>query len=196
MFKLIPQGGCWINLPEDIQKNYLGKSYLSGGGKRGILYRLSMEKPSLTLLCTPSQKQTERCHPIEERPLRISEYARIQSFDDDFDFFISKMIFGDTGANSGVPKQVLDSMDSLFGPAVSVRPVIANIDPNNETQVVFTAVIPFDDISNNKTINEMALKLNGAPGGSGDGLYSMATFAGISKTTQMQITWNWRLSFI
>ena len=86
LFKLIPQGGCWINLPEDIQKNYLGKSYLSGGGKRGILYRLSMEKPSLTLLCTPSQKQTERCHPIEERPLRIREYARIQSFDDDYEF--------------------------------------------------------------------------------------------------------------
>jgi DNA (cytosine-5)-methyltransferase 1 len=86
LFKLIPQGGCWINLPEDMQKEYLGKSYYSGGGKRGILYRLSMEKPSLTLLCTPSQKQTERCHPIEERPLRIREYARIQSFDDDYEF--------------------------------------------------------------------------------------------------------------
>lgn len=115
---------------------------------------------------------------------------------DDFDFFISRMIFGETGANSGVPKQVLDSMDSLFGPTVSARPVIANIDPNNETQVVFTAVIPFDDTSNGKTINEMALKLNGSPGGSGDGLYSMATFAGISKNPNMQITWNWRLSFI
>lgn len=86
LFKLIPQGGCWVNLPEDMQKEYLGKSYFSGGGKRGILYRLSMEKPSLTLLCTPSQKQTERCHPLEERPLRIREYARIQSFDDDYEF--------------------------------------------------------------------------------------------------------------
>lgn len=86
LFKLIPQGGCWVNLPEDMQKQYLGKSYFSGGGKRGILYRLSMEKPSLTLLCTPSQKQTERCHPLEERPLRIREYARIQSFDDDYEF--------------------------------------------------------------------------------------------------------------
>lgn len=86
LFKLIPQGGCWVNLSEDMQKEYLGKSYFSGGGKRGILYRLSMEKPSLTLLCTPSQKQTERCHPLEERPLRIREYARIQSFDDDYEF--------------------------------------------------------------------------------------------------------------
>jgi DNA (cytosine-5)-methyltransferase 1 len=86
LFKMIPQGGCWINLPEDLQKKYLGNSYYSGGGKRGILYRLSMEKPSLTLLCTPSQKQTERCHPLEERPLTIREYARIQTFDDDYTF--------------------------------------------------------------------------------------------------------------
>ena len=86
LFKLIPQGGCWVNLPEQTQKDYLGNSYLSGGGKRGILYRLSMDKPSLTLLCTPSQKQTERCHPLEERPLTIREYARIQTFDDSYLF--------------------------------------------------------------------------------------------------------------
>jgi DNA (cytosine-5)-methyltransferase 1 len=87
LFKLIPQGGCWINLPENLQKTYLGNSYNSGGGKRGILYRLSMEKPSLTILCSPSQKQTERCHPLEERPLTIREYARIQTFDDDYQFY-------------------------------------------------------------------------------------------------------------
>jgi DNA (cytosine-5)-methyltransferase 1 len=86
LFRMIPQGGCWINLPEELQKEYLGNSYNSGGGKRGILYRLSMEKPSLTLLCTPSQKQTERCHPLEERPLTIREYARIQTFDDTYEF--------------------------------------------------------------------------------------------------------------
>ena len=86
LFKMIPQGGCWVNLPEALQKEYLGNSYYSGGGKRGILYRLSMEKPSLTLLCTPSQKQTERCHPLEERPLTMREYARIQTFDDSYEF--------------------------------------------------------------------------------------------------------------
>ena len=86
LFKMIPQGGCWVNLPENLQKEYLGNSYNSGGGKRGILYRLSMEKPSLTLLCTPSQKQTERCHPLEERPLTIREYARVQTFDDSYEF--------------------------------------------------------------------------------------------------------------
>jgi DNA (cytosine-5)-methyltransferase 1 len=97
LFKMIPEGGCWINLPEDIQKEYLGKSYESGGGKHGILRRLAMNKPSLTLLCSPSQKQTERCHPLEERPLTIREYARIQTFDDDYKF---------TGSMSSQYKQI------------------------------------------------------------------------------------------
>ena len=83
---MIPQGGCWINLPITEQIQYLGNSYNSGGGKRGILHRLAMDKPSLTLLCTPSQKQTERCHPIENRPLTVREYARIQTFDDTHQF--------------------------------------------------------------------------------------------------------------
>ena len=86
MMELIPQGGCWINLPEDIQKKYMKKSFTSGGGKRGIARRLSMDAPSLTLTTSPCQKQTERCHPIETRPLNIGEYARIQSFPDNYIF--------------------------------------------------------------------------------------------------------------
>jgi len=86
LFKLLKQGECWINLPIELQKEYLKKSFNSSGGKRGILARLSLEKPSLTLLCSPSQKQTERCHPLEERPLNIREYARIQTFPDNYQF--------------------------------------------------------------------------------------------------------------
>ena len=83
---LVPEGGCWIDLPVKIQKEYMMKSYDSGGGKRGIAKRLDMNKPSLTLLTTPSQKQTERCHPRETRPLQILEYARIQTFPDSYEF--------------------------------------------------------------------------------------------------------------
>ena len=75
LFQKIPQGGCWVNLSLEEQKSYLGKAFFSEGGKRGILRRLSMSEPSLPLLCSPSQKQTERCHPFEERPLTIREYA-------------------------------------------------------------------------------------------------------------------------
>jgi len=86
LFEQIPPGGCWVDLPISLQKDYLGKSFYSGGGQRGILRRLSMNEPSLTLLCSPSQKQTERCHPLENRPLTIKEYARIQTFKDDYIF--------------------------------------------------------------------------------------------------------------
>lgn len=48
--------------------------------------RLSLEEPSLTLTCAPAQKQTERCHPLETRPLTVREYARIQTFPDDWKF--------------------------------------------------------------------------------------------------------------
>ena len=86
LFKKIPQGGCWVNLSVEEQKSYLGKIFFSGGGRRGVLRRLSMSESSLTLLCSPSQKQTERCHPLEERPLTVREYARVQTFKDDYSF--------------------------------------------------------------------------------------------------------------
>jgi DNA (cytosine-5)-methyltransferase 1 len=86
LMEMIPAGGCWINLPQVLQKEYLGESYNAGGGKRGIARRLSMNEPSLTLTTSPCQKQTERCHPIETRPLTVREYARIQSFPDDYEF--------------------------------------------------------------------------------------------------------------
>lgn len=83
---LVPPGGCWVDLPEDVAKAYMGKSYYSGGGRRGMARRISWDEPSLTLTCSPSQKQTERCHPDETRPFTVREYARIQSFPDDWKF--------------------------------------------------------------------------------------------------------------
>lgn len=83
---LVPAGGYWRNLPEAIQRDYMKKSYFSGGGKTGIARRLSWHEPSLTLTCAPAQNQTERCHPDETRPLTVREYARIQTFPDDWQF--------------------------------------------------------------------------------------------------------------
>ncbi len=83
---LVPQGGDWRDLPEDVAKEYMGGSYFLGGGKTGMARRLSLDEPSLTLTCAPAQKQTERCHPLETRPLTIREYARIQTFPDDWSF--------------------------------------------------------------------------------------------------------------
>jgi DNA (cytosine-5)-methyltransferase 1 len=82
----VPPGGCWIDLPKDMQADFMGKSLFSGGGKRGMARRISWDEPCLTLTCSPSQKQTERCHPDETRPFTVREYARIQSFPDDWEF--------------------------------------------------------------------------------------------------------------
>ncbi len=79
---LVPAGGYWRDLPEDIAKAYMKKSYYLGGGKTGMARRLAWDAPSLTLTCSPAQNQTERCHPDETRPLTVREYARIQTFPD------------------------------------------------------------------------------------------------------------------
>ena len=83
---LVPPGGYWRDLPLEIQKEYMQKSFFLGGGKTGMARRISWDEPSLTLTCSPAQKQTERCHPDETRPFTIREYARIQTFPDDWKF--------------------------------------------------------------------------------------------------------------
>ena len=86
VMELVPPGGCWVDLPEEIAKEYMGKSYYSGGGRRGMARRIAWDEPCLTLTTSPSQKQTERCHPDETRPFTVREYARIQSFPDWWEF--------------------------------------------------------------------------------------------------------------
>lgn len=86
VLKLVPAGGYWRDLPEEIAKEYMGASWNSGGGRTGMARRLSWNEPSLTLTTSPSQKQTERCHPDETRPFTTREYARIQSFPDSWKF--------------------------------------------------------------------------------------------------------------
>lgn len=83
---MIPPGGYWRDLPLDIQKEYMLKSFYLGGGKTGMARRISWDEPSLTLTTSPAQKQTERCHPDETRPFQVREYARIQTFPDDWKF--------------------------------------------------------------------------------------------------------------
>tara|TARA_R110001592_G_scaffold71389_6_gene218308 strand:- start:2189 stop:3472 length:1284 start_codon:yes stop_codon:yes gene_type:complete len=83
---LIPPKGYWRDLPLELQKEYMGKSFYLGGGKTGMARRIGWDEPSLTLTCSPAQKQTERCHPDETRPFTVREYARIQTFPDSWKF--------------------------------------------------------------------------------------------------------------
>ncbi|MDP2598859.1 MAG: DNA (cytosine-5-)-methyltransferase [Candidatus Liptonbacteria bacterium] len=86
ILKLVPPGGYWRDLPPKLQREYMKGSLRLSGGKTGMARRLSWDEPSLTLTCSPAQKQTERCHPKETRPLRVREYARIQTFPDSWRF--------------------------------------------------------------------------------------------------------------
>ncbi len=84
--ELVPPGGCWIDLPLELQKEFMGKSFYSSGGRRGMARRIAWNEPCLTLTTSPAQKQTERCHPDETRPFTVREYARIQTFPDSWMF--------------------------------------------------------------------------------------------------------------
>lgn len=97
ILSLVPEGGYWRDLAIDLQKEYMQGSFELGGGKTGMARRLSWDEPSLTLTCSPAQKQTERCHPEETRPLTTREYARIQTFPDNWLF---------EGSTSQIYKQI------------------------------------------------------------------------------------------
>ena len=106
-----------------------------------------------------------------------------------FEFYITRMVFGDNGTVDGVKKVVNAGRTGLFGPVQLSKPALANIDGSIPTQAIFTSVIAFDEIVG-VTLNEMALQMK-----NGD-LYSMTTFPDLNKTADMQITFNWRLNFI
>ena len=91
LFELVPPGGYWRDIEPKLAKTYMKSCWEMEGGRTGILRRLSMDEPSLTVLTSPSQKQTERCHPLEARPFTVRENARCQSFPDEWEFCGSVM---------------------------------------------------------------------------------------------------------
>ena len=75
-------------------------------------------------LTTPSQKQTERCHPIETRPLQTLEYARIQTFPDDYIF---------PGSINQIYKQIGNAVPVNLSKAIALKflDVLVNQFTNN-----------------------------------------------------------------
>lgn len=109
VLQLVPPGGYWRDLPVELQKSFMGKAFHTSGGRTGIARRMSWSEPCLTLTCSPTQKQTERCHPDEIRPFTIREYARIQTFPDDWEF---------SGSLSNQYKQIGNAVPVNLGEAV------------------------------------------------------------------------------
>lgn len=92
--KHVPPGGCWINLPKRIRDRAMGgaadsddpKKKGKQGGRRGFYRRLSWDAPAPTLVTSPAQLGSCICHPDEDRPLSVKEYARLQGFPDSWKF--------------------------------------------------------------------------------------------------------------
>lgn len=139
VLELVPQGGDWRNLPVNIAREYLGGSWLLGGGKTGMARRLSLDEPSLTLTCSPCQKQTERCHPLETRPLTVREYARIQTFPDNW-LFVGTMGNKYKQIGNAVPVNLAwavgRSLIRLFNDIQTVEPSVTSDCRNAVSQII------------------------------------------------------------
>lgn len=134
VLELVPPGGYWRALPDEIAKEFMGSSYYSGGGRTGMARRISWDEPCLTLTCSPAQKQTERCHPDETRPFTTREYARIQSFPDEWKF---------EGSMTNIYKQ------------------IGNAVPVNLAKAIGLSIVDFlNKIEKENSINEVAVSRN------------------------------------
>lgn len=84
--ELIPPGGNWRVLPEDVAKESMGRAYFAKGGRSGWWRRLSWDLPCPTITTLPNHSSTSMCHPTQTRPLSVGEFARIQEFPDKWQF--------------------------------------------------------------------------------------------------------------
>lgn len=84
-YRMLKEGQYWKNLSPEAQIEAMGSKLKLGGGKTGFFRRLNFSKPSPTLVTNPTMPATDLCHPIEDRPLSVEEYIRIQGFPDDWE---------------------------------------------------------------------------------------------------------------
>jgi DNA (cytosine-5)-methyltransferase 1 len=83
---MIPEGGNWRSLPEDIQKESMGKSWYLKGGRSAYWRKLSYAFPSPTVVTMPNHAGTSMCHPKELRAITVGEAAAIQEFPSSWEF--------------------------------------------------------------------------------------------------------------
>ncbi|GIU72456.1 MAG: hypothetical protein KatS3mg003_1935 [Candidatus Nitrosocaldaceae archaeon] len=76
----VPPGGNWRQIPEGLVPDAMNGAFIAGGGRMGFYRRLSWFEPSPTLVTSPIMKGSMLIHPLEDRPLSVSEYKVIQGF--------------------------------------------------------------------------------------------------------------------
>ena len=133
--EMIPEGGNWKDLPEDIKRIAMGGAYESGGGKVGFYRRLSYSQPAPTVVTSPVQKATMMCHPRANRPLSVHEYARIQQFPEEWIF---------VGTTSAKYKQIGNAVPVGLAEAIG-RAIVATAD---KTAMIKTKRFRGTDIHN------------------------------------------------
>lgn len=106
---LLGPGENWRALPVELQREALGKVYDCTGGRTGFLRRVAWDKPSPTLVTSPSMPATLLAHPEELRCLSVREYARLQTFPDEWEF---------CGKTAQKYKQIGNAVPVKFGEAV------------------------------------------------------------------------------
>jgi len=109
-YRLLGAGQNWRNLPTDLQKEAMGASWYAGGGKTGFYRRLAWERPSPTLVTSPTMPATDLCHPKELRPLSVTEYAAIQTFPAEYVF---------EGSLADRYRQIGNAVPCLFAEAIA-----------------------------------------------------------------------------
>lgn len=83
---LVPAGGNWRSLPEELQRESMGKAFSAKGGRSGWWRRLSWDLPCPTVVTMPNHASTSMCHPDAVRTLSVGECAAIQQFPSDWVF--------------------------------------------------------------------------------------------------------------
>lgn len=149
-FRMLSEGQYWKNLPEEIQKEAMGKKLDLGGGKTGFLRRLSFSKPSPTLVTNPTMPATDLCHPTEHRPLSVEEYSAIQGFPENW------IICGPILEQY---KQIGNAVPIKLGEAIA-RTIIADM---NKEKLASYKDFPFSRYKNTSDItwkNEMEKAIN------------------------------------
>lgn len=107
--KCLGPGQNWRDLSPSQQQRAMGKAFHCTGGRTGFYRRLAWDEPSPTLVTSPTMPATLLAHPIENRPLSVQEYARIQTFPDDWKF---------AGTTAQKYRQIGNAVPVKFGRAI------------------------------------------------------------------------------
>lgn len=129
LFRLLKPGQNWRDLPPELHREALGRAFEAGGGKVGFCRRVAWDKPAPTVVTSPTMPATDLAHPTEERPLSVREYARVQTFPDDWVF---------AGSVADRYRQIGNAVPVVFGEAIGRHLLAFDDGALTDTQVDVT----------------------------------------------------------